>query len=319
VAAAGAVVLTLLLLVGLIPPRGGQIHVESNPDSAICLLDGQFVGTTTCDIENVSAGFHTITVIKDGQEEKQTVTVEPGGKHQVVVHIRSLLDKATKGSIDIQSEPSGAQCYIDNGYQGVTRKIIDEIEQGNHTIILRKTGYEDGIQIVAVEAGGKHQVMIHLKALPPPQTIPPTIVRDPRPPERPGLRISDDAAKDFVRKYLSLMCSGNIAELMNCYAERVSFLNAGVRDKGFIRKDKQDYYRRWPIVQRSILGDIQVEDGSESGTKRVSFHTSFSVRSPARGASISGTTVNTLILSMIDGSLRIIDEREEVESREQRN
>jgi uncharacterized caspase-like protein len=132
-------------------------------------------------------------------------------------------------------------------------------------------------------------------------------------------KISDAAVKDFVKNYLSLVRSASIPKILDCYAEQVSFMDQGIVTRDKIRQGLDDYYRRWPQVQRSLSGDIRVEDGPGTGTKRATFSTVFSVFSPQRGAGVSGVTKNTLVLSVKDGALRIIDDKEQVLSRQRSN
>ena len=63
--------------------------------------------------------------LQDTQQLSQTTVVEK-----------------TYGSVDITSDPQGADILIDLGEYGVTPKIIEKIEAGYHNLILNYPGYE---------------------------------------------------------------------------------------------------------------------------------------------------------------------------------
>jgi PEGA domain/IPT/TIG domain len=54
------------------------------------------------------------------------------------------------GSITVSSIPSGANVYLDNEYKGLTPLTVKNVENGNHILLVRYTGYQDWTQNVAV-------------------------------------------------------------------------------------------------------------------------------------------------------------------------
>ena len=59
----------------------------------------------------------------------------------------------TTGSIDIQSNPTGAEVYFDNFLKGITPLILDNITPGTHVVEIRKTEYNNLEQSVVITAG----------------------------------------------------------------------------------------------------------------------------------------------------------------------
>jgi hypothetical protein len=60
----------------------------------------------------------------------------------------------TAGSINIQSTPPGASVFLDGVNTGsVTPYTINNVPAGPHTVLLRKEGYKDRQEVVAVTAG----------------------------------------------------------------------------------------------------------------------------------------------------------------------
>ncbi len=132
------------------PPKG-TIAVWSSPTGASVHLDGIYKGTTTSDwfyIYDVSVGSHTIKLAKSGYSDwSQTVYVSAGKTE----YIRAYLTLST-GSISISSTPSGAEIYLDGAYKGTTPLSISGVTAGSHTIKLVKSGYNEYITSVYVEA-----------------------------------------------------------------------------------------------------------------------------------------------------------------------
>jgi hypothetical protein len=59
----------------------------------------------------------------------------------------------TYGSVDISTDPKGANIFIDGVEVGVTPKIIPELETGTHNLILNYPGYERLQKRIMVEDG----------------------------------------------------------------------------------------------------------------------------------------------------------------------
>ncbi|MDD1693365.1 MAG: PEGA domain-containing protein, partial [Methanoregula sp.] len=56
------------------------------------------------------------------------------------------------GRVEVMSEPSGANVYLDNIIRGITPVTVKVVPNGYHTILLRLDGYEDYTEEVVVTA-----------------------------------------------------------------------------------------------------------------------------------------------------------------------
>lgn len=56
------------------------------------------------------------------------------------------------GQIVIESEPSGANVFLDNTLRGITPVTLKAVSNGRHTVTLRLEGYEDVIREISVTA-----------------------------------------------------------------------------------------------------------------------------------------------------------------------
>lgn len=90
------------------------------------------------------------------------------------------------GSVDVSSNPSGASVYVDGILKGTTPVTIDDIIEGSHRIILKKSGYQEWGKMVTIEADDTVEVdatlyeVVTYTATPPPTTwvtVKPTTAR----------------------------------------------------------------------------------------------------------------------------------------------
>ena len=69
------------------------------------------------------------------------------------------------GSIDVESNPSGAKVYLDSDYAGTTPLTIEDASLGSHKITISKTGYVDYIKWVTVKVDSTSSVSADLDAV----------------------------------------------------------------------------------------------------------------------------------------------------------
>ena len=115
--------------------------------------------------------------------------------------------------------------------------------------------------------------------------------------------------------YLETQSKCNISEILKCYDNNVNYFSVGIVDKKFIQKDKENFCRRWPIIQYKLTGEISVENTENENTKIVEFYISFHTYSSRRG-SISGIARNHLKVRKTSEGLKIIEDQQKVLNRE---
>ena len=121
--------------------RDGTIVGESQPAPE---LPAGHTMTGTVQFNEQQAGTHTMCArIKEGyydippQEKCATLTI----------------GQITGGIVNVTSTPSGAEVHMDALYRGVTPISIENVDPGQHSILIRKTGYKDYNKTITVEAG----------------------------------------------------------------------------------------------------------------------------------------------------------------------
>ena len=70
------------------------------------------------------------------------------------------------GSVRISSVPPGAEVYFDHEYHGTTPSLISAVPAGNHTVEIRKSGYEHWSGPVIVTRGTVANISATLLSIP---------------------------------------------------------------------------------------------------------------------------------------------------------
>jgi tetratricopeptide (TPR) repeat protein len=76
----------------------------------------------------------------------------------VVEDVRKEVEREKRGSLEIRSEPSGAQAYVDGRYIGVTPCFADGLIVGEHWVTLKKEGYKKAV--MAAQVSSKVQQLV---------------------------------------------------------------------------------------------------------------------------------------------------------------
>lgn len=142
------------------------LEVISNPSGADVYVDSKLAGQTPLAIQ-VPPGEHEILVAKDatyedyatkislskGQSKKLTVTLNP-----------------KRPRLLIETEPREAQVFLNDRYVA-NAPLQTDLSPGRYRITVRKKGWRNAIEEVAVSAGETKKLDIHLKPLPRPGAI----------------------------------------------------------------------------------------------------------------------------------------------------
>ena len=113
-------------------------------------------GTLFSTVETMTG--HSTTDILNGVEElalEMTRRIAAGSAPQQVMQQTGLpaTVQKTYGSVDISTDPKGANIFIDGTEVGVTPKVIPDLETGTHNLILNYPGYERLQKRIMVEDG----------------------------------------------------------------------------------------------------------------------------------------------------------------------
>jgi eukaryotic-like serine/threonine-protein kinase len=119
----------------------GQLALDSTPQGAQVQVDGRTDASymTPFALTNLSPGQHTIAVTKSGYvTDTRTVNIISGTRATVVVHLSQLV-----ATLVVNSNPTGANVYIDGRDSGVKTPGQVSVNKGQHVVLVRKMGYID--------------------------------------------------------------------------------------------------------------------------------------------------------------------------------
>lgn len=121
----------------------GSVFIESEPSGAEIFLSNLSTGKITPDtIKALSAGQYEATLKLDGY--KDTTINFTIIKDQIINKFVLLTKIIDRGDIFIESEPSGAQIFLESNNTGkVTPDTISDLETGDYNLTLKLTGYHD--------------------------------------------------------------------------------------------------------------------------------------------------------------------------------
>lgn len=80
-----------------------------------------------------------------------------------VEEARRAVMKQARGEAKIESEPPGAQVFVDGRYVGVTPVVASDLLVGEHFVTFRKLGYKKGLRVAQVSARAPGQVSMKLQ------------------------------------------------------------------------------------------------------------------------------------------------------------
>lgn len=131
----------------------GTVSITSVPPEAHVILNGEDLGLTPIHDMTLAAGSHSLQITAPRyRKSEQTVAVTGRGVDQTIA-VTLAPDWA---DITLASEPAGADVYIDDTLLGTTNNRV-EVPSGEHTLSLKRAGYQDYTLELSVVAGVAQQ------------------------------------------------------------------------------------------------------------------------------------------------------------------
>ncbi len=141
----------------------GLLLLKTDPAGADIQIDGVSVGQTPRLITNLSAkDVYSVRFRKAGYQD-QTISVRFEGRKPLVREERLVL---SSGTIDILSEPIGAEVTVNGITRGVTPVKVTDVPKGRATVKFHLDGFEDEVRELAINAGDQQTLPVILKPLP---------------------------------------------------------------------------------------------------------------------------------------------------------
>jgi eukaryotic-like serine/threonine-protein kinase len=146
---------------GVVVP--GQMAIDSVPQGAQVQIDGRsdVSWVTPLTLSGLSPGQHRVTVSKSGfSADSRVVDITSGSKSFVQTHLSQLV-----ATLAVSSTPAGASIYIDGKNTSRVTPAQVPVSQGQHVVMLRKSGYIDETASAQFNLGQTTSVAPTLRAL----------------------------------------------------------------------------------------------------------------------------------------------------------
>ena len=144
----------------------GLLLLKTEPEGADVQVDGASVGQTPRLVACLSVGgVHQVRLRKAGYLD-QTISVRFDGRRPLVREERLV---PASGTIDVMSEPAGAEVTVNGivrGKTGETPLRVTGVPKGRAIVKFSLAGYEEAVRDLAVSAGDVQTLPVVLKGLP---------------------------------------------------------------------------------------------------------------------------------------------------------
>lgn len=137
-----------------------------------------------------------------------------------------------------------------------------------------------------------------------------------------GPPITEESVHAFILDYFAATSRGDLDQLLNYYGELVDYHDWGRVNQDAIRKDKQEFFTRWPVVENNLLTVIDVLKTESEQEKIIRFISQFQAYAPTKEAATKqsqGKAKNTWRLRSEPDGLKIIVEKQTVLRRQRTN
>jgi hypothetical protein len=145
----------------------GSIVVSSSPPGASVYIDGSYQGITQqanpLDLTGIMAGTHSVRfVLENYQDFTTTVSVRAGQTAFVNAEMLPASNPTDTATLQINSEPEGANVFLDNACAGITPLTLSSVKAGSHDLLVRLQGYNDYSTTITITPGQVLQIQAGL-------------------------------------------------------------------------------------------------------------------------------------------------------------
>lgn len=137
--------------------RSANLTIVATPPEAKIYVDGQEVGSNGYANIELKLGEHVYSVECDDYFAEKNKTIKLTKSERINVHLKPLF-----GYITVNSEPQGANVYINGARVGSTPYIKKKIKRGQHNIELQLNGYNTHAELVDIEVSEEKTLDIQL-------------------------------------------------------------------------------------------------------------------------------------------------------------
>lgn len=141
----------------------GLLLLKTEPPGANIIIDGVTVGQTPRLVTHLSAkDSYNVKLRKAGYQE-QLIQVRFEGRKPVVREETLVL---ASGTVNVLSDPAGAEVTINGIFRGTTPILVKEIPRGRAVVKFKMDGFDDEVRELAINAGDVQTLSVLLRGLP---------------------------------------------------------------------------------------------------------------------------------------------------------
>ena len=140
----------------------GLLLVHSAPADAEVSIDGADFGKTPLLVTSLRLGIHRVKIAAPGFQPKE-VEVELTDRSPVKVSLDLASDS---GTLEVASDPDGAEVLLDGIPRGTAPCKVDRITGGDHRLEIKLDGYVATEQTIRLSAGETQSLRVELKPQP---------------------------------------------------------------------------------------------------------------------------------------------------------
>ncbi|MDV6235868.1 PEGA domain-containing protein [Leptospira ellisii] len=120
---------------------------SGNMDGVLVFLDGQFLGKTPLQKNDLLPGNHVVKYYMDGfKSEEKRVSVQNGGSFETI-----LVRTPKEGFLSVVSDPEGANVYLGSEFLGKTPLAKVAVKTGHNRLRLSMEGHVDVLKGVEIK------------------------------------------------------------------------------------------------------------------------------------------------------------------------
>jgi len=140
-------------------PAEATLAIDSDPRGADVYLDGRFQGTTPLRATS-QPGRRTVRIELDGYRVfETTLRLSPGESRRVSADLERV---PTTGTLRFESNPDGADVFVNGRFEGTTPIVAREFQPGTYDVSFERSGYTPERRTVTVRRGESQTVSVRL-------------------------------------------------------------------------------------------------------------------------------------------------------------
>ncbi len=137
--------------------------LKTEPEGADIAIDGVSVGQTPRLITQLAAKDSYVVRFRKAGYQDHTINIRFDGRRPLVREERLVL---ASGTLDIMSEPAGAEVTVNGIVRGQTPLKVTGVPKGRAVVKFHLEGFEDEVRELAVNAGDVQTLPVIMKGLP---------------------------------------------------------------------------------------------------------------------------------------------------------